>query len=118
MKIDKSQWYKEFYERLYNQYLYLCNGGTIYRIETAKISLQIAKNEKSIDPFLYLDQAINTVSMSFPNLDEERLRDVSKMLYVNANEVQRKNTVSKELKTLVDERMKNRKPIKLTKAKK
>lgn len=118
METDKIHWFEQFYNQLYNQYLYLCDGGTSYRIESSRLSLEVAKQENNIEFFFDFDQATNIVSSYFSNIDEDRLHDVSKMLYLNANRVKGKNTQPKEIKAAIEERMKNRKPLRLTKDKK
>ena len=118
IKMTNTHLFEEFYNQLYAQYLYLSDGGTSYRIETSKLALEIAKKEKDIEPFLDRDQTIKVVLSYFSNLDEERLQDVSKMLYLKAKSVKRKNEMSDEMKKEIEKRIRNKGPFKLTKVNK
>lgn len=109
--------YEDYYKRLEKQIEYLSHGGTDYRLKTAELSLLVANKMKQVSPFLHLEQTENIVSHHLPNLDNERLHDVTKMLYVNAKELEKSVEKSDVLKALVDKRMKNKKPIRLVKVK-
>lgn len=116
MEKDQAHLFEEFYKHLYNQYLYLCDGGTSYRIETSKLALEVVKQIKDIEPFLNLDQTIKIILASFNDIDKDRLNDVSKMLYLSANVVKRRMSMSDEMRKAIEERRKNRKTLRLTKA--
>lgn len=111
--------YVEFYRLLEKQYEYLYNGGTDYRIKTAELSLDVAKKYNQIQPFLDMENAKIEVKKHFPNIDEERLNDVSKMLYANAREVNLKSKQPPEFKKMIREKaMKARNNYKLVRNKK
>ncbi|WP_017186156.1 hypothetical protein [Alkalibacillus haloalkaliphilus] len=109
--------YTDFYKRLEKQVEYLSHGGTNYRLEAAKLSLQVAEQVKRVSPFLTLEQTKTNVLQVLPTLDQERLNDVTKVLYVNAKELEKNLNKSDVLKATVDQRLKNNKTIKLVKAK-
>ncbi|GGK06889.1 hypothetical protein GCM10007063_31800 [Lentibacillus kapialis] len=109
--------FEDYYKRLEKQTEYLSHGGTDYRLKTAELSLLIANKVKHVSPFLYPEQTKNLVLQFMSNIDDERLYDVTKMLYVNAKELEKNVTKSGVLKASVDERMKNKKPIRLVKTK-
>lgn len=114
---NKELLFEAFYKYLYNQYLYLCDGATGYRIKTSKLALEVVEQTKDIEPFLNLDQTIKVVISCFSDLDNERLNDVSKMLHLSANVVKTRMTMSDEMKKAIEDRRKNRKTLRLIKMK-
>jgi predicted DNA-binding helix-hairpin-helix protein len=107
--------YKDFYQRLYQQFQYLSHGGTNYRKTTAELSLVVAREFKDLTPFLNHRNIKYVVKNHFPNANEERINDVAKMLYVNAKAVVINSQHSDAAKTYVAQKMKDRKLLNLTK---
>lgn len=109
--------YNDFYNRLNKQSQELSHGGTDYRQNTAKLALLVADNLNTLRPFLDLSATEKLVRKYLPDVNEERVRDVVKMLFVNARALEVSSTRSAALKAYVGNKMKNREPIKLVKVK-
>lgn len=110
--------YANFYDSLEKEYKYLSHGGTNYRVKTAELSLAVAKRYTQLQPFLNRTTARVEVRKHFPEMDEERLNDVSKMLVVNAKEVDFKARQTPEFRRMVRNRMKKARNYKLVRVKK
>lgn len=113
--LDMSKNLEGFLKTLENQYKYLSNGGTKYRVETAKLSLLVAKKVLKLEPFLNRQRTHNLVKELFVNVNDDRVNDVAKMLYLNAMDQVRKSNVSPEFRDAVNDRMKKRQALKLVK---
>lgn len=61
--------------------------GTEYRQMTAKMALGVAKKVRQVEAFETRERAYNTLKSYLTNVDEDRLRDVAKFLYVILNEM-------------------------------
>ncbi|PLS19229.1 hypothetical protein CVD28_02125 [Bacillus sp. M6-12] len=101
----------EFVKELEQEYKYHANGGTSYRTETAKIALEVAKKTGKSTPFLHREATIQYVTTFFPHLDEERIKDVVKMLHVIAKDLHLKANLSDEMKARLKEKQLNRKSL-------
>lgn len=93
--------------QLRKEYFYHKFGGTDYRKETARLALNIAK--KTYDPSLFLNEreTVKIVNQLIPYGDQERKKDVSKMLLVMANHITRQRMTPTE-KRYVDNILKKR----------
>ena len=102
-------------ERLEKQSKSLANDGTSYRLETARLSLLVVEKVMRFDMFLNLKRTRKVVKHLLVDVNDERVSDVSKMLYLNAQTQYRKSNESPEFKDAVKQRMANRQPLKLVK---
>lgn len=103
------------FERLEKQYKSLAEGGTSYRLETARLSLLVANKVMRFEVFLNLKTTRDVVQQLLVDANNERVNDVSKMLYLNAQTQYRKSKETPEFKAAVKQRMANRQPLKLVK---
>lgn len=101
--------FEEFEARLREEYNYFLNGGTDYRKQTAKLSLEIALKTNAIEPFFEQETSENIVDKLYPNLDQERKDDVAKFLRVIANNLLFHASLPSEVKEYVEEKMNNTK---------
>lgn len=99
--------FEGFLKKLKLQYEYLTDGGTEYRQQTAKLSLEIALKVKRVDPFLDPRESKKLVSFYLPDFDNERKEDVSKMLRVTAKSMYIEMTSPDEVKDYVKSKLKN-----------
>lgn len=72
--------FETFIQALENKNAYLRNGAIDYRIKTAEISLNIAKQVGATTPFADRQHTIRIVKSLMPHLDKYRVLDVSKFL--------------------------------------
>ena len=84
--------FERFVKNLEEEYEYHKHGGTPYRQETVKLSLQVANKIKDVDSFLNTSLARQAVITSYPTLDSYRVDDVAKMLHVIAKDLYIKKT--------------------------
>lgn len=111
--------YPAFLAKLKDGLEYLSDGGTSYRIETAQISLNVAIQAGTILPFILKEDAKSTVLNYFPNLDYERIGDVSKFLTTIANHFKIETFLTEDAKKYFEQRKLNRlqNPVKLVRVK-
>lgn len=108
--------FEEFLQELKREVEFHTNGGTSYRQQTARLSLDIANRVAKVTPFYKLEDAKEIVSKIFPNLDRYRVEDITKMMHVIARELRCKVNMPDELSKYVQEkRNKNRKPLSFVK---
>lgn len=107
--------FKDFIEKLQQQYDYLLEGGTSYRQRTAELALEVARKVDSVSPFYDNNEAREAVIQLYPDLDVDRREDVAKMLRVVVNRLHLDATLSDEVKEYVKEKMNSEKKIKLVK---
>lgn len=110
---EKKVTKEEFVKELEDELAYHLDGGTSYRQDTTRYSLEIATSFPDIYTFFYREQSYETVKEFYPNMDEDRLKDVSKMLSVIVRDLHMKKNMSEELKEELARRKKNRKPLAL-----
>ena len=88
-------------------------SATEYRQTTAKMALDVVKHERKVDLFETREQAYKTLKAYFTKADEERLLDVAKFLNVILNELKKWANLPERVRALLEEKMKNRKPLSL-----
>lgn len=103
-----------FKEELTKELQYLSSGGSCYRSESAEMALQVLKQVKAVQPFLELETAAVCVRRALSNVDQDRLKDVTKMLTVVARSLDRKLNESEEVKEYLRQRAVKRKRKKLS----
>lgn len=86
--------------------------GTKYRQDTTRYSLNIAKSLPGTDLFFNREQTYTKVKDFCPDMDEDRLKDVSKMLNIIVRDLYNQKNLDEETKRFVQEKMKNFKGIK------
>jgi|HigsolmetaAR206D_1030411.scaffolds.fasta_scaffold00120_4 hypothetical protein len=94
----------DFLQELESERQYHANGGTRYRQKTAELSLNVAKRLGRVDAFYNRHQARAIVRNSFPDLPEDRIEDVAKMLSVIAQDLLRKQNLPKEILEYIQKR--------------
>lgn len=101
----------EYVRELTGLFNYLSDGGTEYRKKTAELALTVAK--QVVDPYDFWSRARAAEHLfnRLPGLDEERRKDVSKMLSVTVRDLHRKYNRSSEVARYVEEKRKKRKPL-------
>lgn len=104
--------FDEFLYRLKQEYEYHKNGGTKYRTETAKLSLEIAMKVKKANPFLDPLTSKQLVINYLPFLDDHRKNDVAKMLRVIAKNIYIEKNTPDEVKQYIENKSKNKKILK------
>src|SRR5690625_1819637 len=97
--------FKKFIKNLEEEYEYHKDGGTPYKQETAKLSLQVANKLKDVDSFLNPFLARRAVTTACPTLEKHRVDDVAKMLRVIAKDMYIKENSPDDLKQYVQEKM-------------
>lgn len=102
-KVSKEELVKELEDEL----AYHLNGGTTYRQDTTRYSLTIANFLPGTELFFNREQTLEKVKELYPDMDEYRLLDVSKMLNVIVRDLHSKKTLDEETKQFVEEKMKN-----------
>lgn len=110
-KVTKPELLKELEDEL----AYHLDGGTSYRQDTTHYSLSFARTVPDIYVFFSRDDAYQHVRDYYPDLDEDRLKDVSKMLNVIVRDLHMKKNMSEELKAELAKRLKKRKPLSIVK---
>lgn len=101
--------YSLFLSELQKEEEYL-SQSTPYRYKTAQMAAETAKKFSCIDLFLDEQEVRKTVLSVFPEADEERVKDVTKMLRVIARDLQIKSSLSNEAKEYI---ARKRKPFSL-----
>lgn len=103
---------KEFVKELEDELAYHLDGGTSYRQDTTRYSLSIAQSLPDIAILFDREYTVEKVKEFYPNMDEDRLQDVSKMLNVIVRDLHNKKNMDEETKRYVEEKMKNFKGLK------
>lgn len=83
MRNKTNVMYSNFMNELQKEYEYL-SGGTKYRADTAYMCLELAEKVDDFTLFLDYDDTFEFVQTSLQtslNVDNDRLKDVTKMLY-------------------------------------
>lgn len=99
--------FSDFLDILKQEYDYHKNGGTEYRKETARLSLEIAMKVKSVVPFLDHMSAKRLVFEYLPLANNQRKDDVAKMLRVLAKKLYLEKNTPNEVKEYVNKKIKN-----------
>lgn len=107
--------FADFLHELQKEWEFHLNGGTSYRQKTAELSLEVARNVRTVVPFLKRDVAKQTVSRLLPGFDNYRVEDVAKMLHVIAKELHMNATLSDEVKDYIQQKRQHRKPLSFVK---
>ncbi|MBO1002875.1 hypothetical protein ACFSKI_03595 [Pseudogracilibacillus auburnensis] len=106
--LNENLSFEDFVNKLRQEYEYHKNGGTEYRQETARLSLDVAMEVKEVKPFLNPLSSKKLVLKHLPLLDNHRKDDVAKMLRVLAKSMYLENNTTNEVKEYVDRKMKNK----------
>lgn len=88
-------------------------SATDYRRKTANMALDFVKNFHTVDLFESRDRAYKTLKTYFNMEDDERLLDVAKFLNVLYKELEKFATLPEQVRALLAEKAKNRKPLSL-----
>jgi NurA-like 5'-3' nuclease len=96
--------YTVFLQELQKELVFHLNGGTSYRQKTAELSLEVAHKVGEVTPFFERNVAKQTVSCLLPNLDQQRVEDVAKMLHFIAKELYLNANLPKEVKVYVEQK--------------
>ncbi|WP_052947934.1 hypothetical protein [Aneurinibacillus tyrosinisolvens] len=90
----------EFVEELKRAIEYQRDGGTDYRLKTAELSLYVANQDGTMEPFYESRESSREVVARFikDNHDEDRIDDVAKALYTISRRLVFKATMPIELK--------------------
>lgn len=104
--------FNDFLYKLKQEYEYHNNGGTDYRLETARLSLQVAMKVEQVNPFLNAINSKRLVLMHYPSLDNDRKNDVAKMLRVIAKSLYLEMNTPNEVKEYVNKKMQNKMVLK------
>lgn len=105
---DNNLSFEDFLYKLKQEYDYHKNGGTSYRTETAKLSLEVAMKVKKVFPFLNPLESKRLVLNYLPFADKHRKDDVAKMLRVLAKSLYLENNTPSEVKDHVNKKMENK----------
>lgn len=107
--------HQNFLNRLNHELDELNRWGTSYRSETACLALEVAM--RNFNPSLFLNRQASrkAVLQSNLNLDNHRLEDVSKMLYVLAGVMDGELNQTEEFKTRLSDRQGQMKQVRLVK---
>jgi len=97
-----------FENELRRECKYHLNGGTEYRQQTAKLSLEVALETREVKLFLDPVKAKEKVIEFFPHLDKHRQDDVSKMLRVIAKGMYLKQATPNEVREYSERKIKNK----------
>ncbi|MFD1609831.1 hypothetical protein [Oceanobacillus luteolus] len=111
----RNNYLDSLFDSLEKQYNFLANGGTNYRLETTRLSLYVVKKAMMFEPFLNHKATKELVRQLLGDVNNERLEDVAKMLYLNANVEYRRANDSPEFKEALKKRRANRKKLELVK---
>ena len=101
----------ELVKELEDELAYHLDGGTKYRQDTTRYSLAIAKSMPGTDLFFDREQTLAKVKDLHPDMDVDRLQDVSKMLNVIVRDIHSKKNLDEDTKRYVEEKIKNFKGI-------
>jgi hypothetical protein len=107
--------FAEFLHELQKELKFHQDGGTSYRQQTAKLSLEVARKVGSVVPFLDSEIAKQTVSHLLSDVDCYRAEDVAKMLHTIARELHMNATLSDEVKAYIQQKRQHRKPLSFVK---
>lgn len=102
VKVTKEEFVKELEDEL----AYHLDGGTSYRQDTTRYSLDIANSLPDTSLIFDREKTYDKVKEFYPDMDEERLQDVSKMLNVIVRDLYSKKNLDEETKRYVEEKMK------------
>lgn len=100
--------FEKFENELRREYRYHLNGGSEYRQQTAKLSLEVALKSREVKLFLDPVKAREKVIEFFPLLDKHRQDDVSKMLRVIAKDMYLEKATSNEVREYSERKIKNK----------
>lgn len=107
--VGKSELLKELYAELnYHQ-----QDGVTYRSQTTELALILASLRHNTSLFHDREKTYLFACQELVDLDEDRLRDVAKMLSVVTRDLHRKKTLPDDVKAQLEERRKKRKPLSL-----
>jgi hypothetical protein len=109
--------FAEFLHELQKELKFHQDGGTSYRQQTAKLSLEVARKVGSVVTFLDSEIAKQTVSHLFSGIDCYRVEDVAKMLHTIARELHMNATLYDEVKAYVQQKRHHLKPLSFVKNK-
>jgi len=115
MRNQTNVTYENFMNELQQEYEYLKEGIINYRAETASMCLELAKNADDFMLFLDYDDTFEFVQKSL-DVDTDRLKDVTKMLYTILGDLHLKANLSEKTKVELARRKANRKMWKLVPA--
>ena len=101
--------YEEFIADLKGQLEYQLDGGTSYRIETAKLALQVAKKVNNVELLLERKTSRELTEQLLTEFDDERKLDVAEFLFHSARYLFRKKNMTDEMKSYLKE-MKKKNP--------
>lgn len=101
----------ELLNELGKEYSYHAQDGATYRSQTTEIAIEVASKLHRTDLFFDREKTFQFVTKEFVNLDEDRRKDVSKMLTVITRDLHRKKTLPEDVKMQLEERRKKRKPL-------
>lgn len=107
----KAVLHDEYVKELNDLLNYLSDGGTEYRSKTAELALAVAKQVEDPYDFWSRTKATEYLFNRLPGLDEDRHKDVSKMLSVTIHNMHVKYNRSAEVSQYVEEKRKKRKPL-------
>ncbi|WP_313431936.1 hypothetical protein [Siminovitchia terrae] len=113
--INKSGYnlsFEDFLKKLKLEQEYQAAGGTSYRQQTAKLSIEVALKVKKVHPFLDPIKTKKLVSIHLPACDDERDDDVSKMLRVIAKSMYLEQITPDEVKKYAKSKLKNKLKLK------
>lgn len=109
LEVSKNELLRELEKELeYHQ-----GGGTRYRQETTRMAMEVARNQAVKPAQLVRGKSADLVvrsSLRFEN--EDRKRDVSKMLSVVTRDLLNKKTLPDDVVQFANEKMKNFKTLK------
>jgi hypothetical protein len=109
--VDDDNLFDDFLNEIRKEVNYHSEGGTSYRQKTSELSLVVASKVGRITPFFDRKNARQIVIGMVPDADKNEVEDVTKMLQVVARELKRKATLPESIKDYIDQKRRNRKPI-------
>lgn len=107
--------FDKFLQELQMEFDYHANGGTSYRKTAAMLGLEVARQIGDTAPFFDLETSRETVLALYPELDTERVEDVSKFLCTIAKDLYFKVSLSDDVKSYIQQKRKHRKPLSFVK---
>jgi len=104
---------QEFVAEVAKENQFLQDGATMYRKQTAALSVQVLQSVQEVAPFLTRETSLQVVSDVLKSFDEDRQADVAKMLHVILTDLTTRTQFTDEFKAKLAERRKNRTNISL-----
>lgn len=89
--------------------------GPSYRSETTRLAIKVANSLPDTDVYFDRSETLKVVKKLIKEENEYRLLDVAKMLSVITKDLHRRKNVPEDIKVLLEERKKKRKPLKIVK---